>query len=217
MALLNFMTNFASALLLVLVFLTFMLVDDQYNGGPRSRWERAENKSRAKKFQAEDDDATEEESCSKRLQYILCCCTSFNQKEEEENHNPKLKIGIRQAINRSIMQYIVLKTKICIFSSILVFIVLMALQIPLAGLIALVSFVLNYIPNFGPAVATFLPIPVVLLDSSLTSAQGVLAVLLPALVHGLVGNLLEPVLFSKNKEIDLHVSIFMQLNNILFE
>ena len=159
----------------------------------------------------------EEESCSKRLQYILCCCTSFNQKEEEENHNPKLKIGIRQAINRSIMQYIVLKTKICIFSSILVFIVLMALQIPLAGLIALVSFVLNYIPNFGPAVATFLPIPVVLLDSSLTSAQGVLAVLLPALVHGLVGNLLEPVLFSKNKEIDLHVSIFMQLNNISFE
>ena len=102
------------------------------------------------------------------------------------------------------MQYIVLKTKICAVASVLVFFILTSLSIPLAGLIALVSFVLNYVPNFGPAVATILPIPVVLLDTSLTSLQGVLAVLLPALVHGIVGNVLEPVLFAANKDIDLH-------------
>ena len=102
------------------------------------------------------------------------------------------------------MQYIVLKTKICALASVVVFIIFLILKVPLGGLIALVSFVLNYIPNFGPAVATLLPVPIVLLDTSLTSSQGLLAVLLPGLVHAIIGNVLEPVLFRANKDIDLH-------------
>jgi len=102
------------------------------------------------------------------------------------------------------MQYIVLKTKICALASVVVFIIFSILKVPLGGLIALVSFVLNYIPNFGPAVATLLPVPIVLLDTSLTSSQGLLAVLLPGLVHAIIGNVLEPVLFHANKDIDLH-------------
>jgi predicted PurR-regulated permease PerM len=227
-ALLGFMTNFASALLLVLVFLTFMLVDDQYNEGPRSRWEKNNNqnnnqnknnhkgnkKNVLKKMKTTDFEDTlekeekeevlvEELSCVERVYWYVCCCYQ-DDKTDLVNLQTNEYIGIRQAINSSIMQYIVLKTKICVFASILVFFMLTILSIPLAGLIAITSFVLNYIPNFGPAVATLLPIPVVLLDADLSSAQGVLAILLPALVHGLVGNLLEPVLFKANKEIDLH-------------
>lgn len=212
--LLNFMSNFASSLLLVLVFLTFMLVDDQLNDGPRERWEKtASLLGDASKipqviFDHDSDgvyDATRDEerkrSCCEKIWYIFCCCDDAHNNEHQEEDN---EIGIRQAINRSIMQYIVLKTKICALASTLVFLILSSLGIPLAGLIALVSFVMNYIPNFGPAVATVLPVPIVLLDNSLTNTQGVLAILLPALVHGIIGNVLEPILFHANKDIDLH-------------
>lgn len=201
--LLSFMTSFASSLLLVLVFLTFMLVDDQLNDGPGERWERnaRRKKDDGSGSNVKEDDGNDSKSRTVwgKVWYVLCCC-------EDGRNNGVItdNIGIRQAINRSIMQYIVLKTKICALASILVFLILTSLSIPLAGLISLVSFVLNYIPNFGPAIATILPVPVVLLDTTLSNTQGVLAILLPGLVHGIVGNLLEPVLFHTNKDIDLH-------------
>lgn len=197
--LLSFMASFASNLLLVLVFLTFLLVDDQLNAGPRERESILLNKKINKELKK-----IKKKSCSESFWYFACCCSSPFGGKDELTIEDEREISIRQAINRSIMQYIVLKTKICALASVVVFIIFSILKVPLGGLIALVSFVLNYIPNFGPAVATLLPVPIVLLDTSLTSSQGLLAVLLPGLVHAIIGNVLEPVLFHANKDIDLH-------------
>jgi hypothetical protein len=71
-------------------------------------------------------------------------------------------------------------------------------------MIALLSFFLNYIPNFGPFIATLLPIPIVLLDSSISQATGVLAILIPAFIHMVVGNVIEPVVFMQDDAIDMH-------------
>lgn len=58
--------------------------------------------------------------------------------------------------------------------------------------------------------ATLLPLPVVLLDPKLSTAQTVLAIALPGAVHTAVGNVIEPKLFGDRLE--LHpVTVLMAL------
>jgi predicted PurR-regulated permease PerM len=54
------------------------------------------------------------------------------------------------------------------------------------------TFVLNFIPNVGSLIAMALPIPVIMVDQELSFAQYSAALLLPVLVQGYVGNVLEP-------------------------
>ena len=61
------------------------------------------------------------------------------------------------------------------------------------------TFMLNFIPNLGSAIAVLLPLPVILLDAvddKLTVLQMTLALLLPAIIQLSVGNGLEPVMFG---------------------
>jgi AI-2 transport protein TqsA len=78
------------------------------------------------------------------------------------------------------------------------------LQVPLAGMWGLLTFLLNYIPNFGFVVAVLIPMPFILLDPSMKSHQMVLSFVLPSMIHFIVGNLIEPWFFYKNKDIQLH-------------
>ena len=54
------------------------------------------------------------------------------------------------------------------------------------------TFLLNFIPNIGSAVAMLLPVPVVLLTGEISVTTKIVALGLPALVQFLVGNVLEP-------------------------
>ena len=49
------------------------------------------------------------------------------------------------------------------------------------------AFLLNFIPNIGPVVAVLVPLPVVLLDPTLSSAQAILAFVLPTIMQTLIG------------------------------
>jgi len=64
------------------------------------------------------------------------------------------------------------------------------------------AFWLNFIPNVGAVVAVLLPMPLVVLDPAISTAGMVLAFLLPFLVHSVVGNVLEPLVFGQS--LDLH-------------
>ena len=60
----------------------------------------------------------------------------------------------------------------------------------------MLTFLLNFIPNIGSMVAIVMPIPIILVDPSLSVTAKTFAVLIPTLVQGFVGNVLEPVLFG---------------------
>merc|ERR1719231_1130893 len=95
-----------------------------------------------------------------------------------------------------ISHYISLKTMLSFMTGVAVAIILLLVQIKLAVLFGIMSFVLNYIPNVGSVIAMFLPTPVVLLDPALENWQQVMAFVGPGLVQGYVGNVLEPSVFG---------------------
>ena len=104
-------------------------------------------------------------------------------------------------VDRQVRQYLVLKTAVCLGVGLLVGVIFSLLQLELAFLFGLVTFVANYVPNVGAIFATVLPLPLVLLDPSVSGAQQLLAFLLPLGAHMLVGNVLEPKLFGSSMEL----------------
>ena len=59
----------------------------------------------------------------------------------------------------------------------------------------------QFIPNVGALIAVAAPMPLVLFSPSFGVGAMVLAALLPLLVHVLVGNLLEPIVFGRAMEL----------------
>lgn len=101
-----------------------------------------------------------------------------------------------EEIESMIEHYITLKTALSIATGAVVAIILLIIGIQLAVLFGVFTFLLNFIPNIGSMMAMVLPLPVVLLDSSLETWQQVAAFVGPGLVQGYVGNILEPTVFG---------------------
>mmetsp|Transcript_45346 Transcript_45346/g.142174 ORF Transcript_45346/g.142174 Transcript_45346/m.142174 type:complete len:552 (-) Transcript_45346:1477-3132(-) len=104
-------------------------------------------------------------------------------------------------IDLQIRRYIRLKTLICTMVGVFAGLAYWVLGVDLAFLWALLTFFLQYIPNVGPIVATFMPMPLVILDPTLTIPAKVSAFMLPGLVHAVIGNLFEPRLFGDQFEL----------------
>ena len=104
--------------------------------------------------------------------------------------------SMRGQIERRIQSYIAVTFLISATTGILVGLTLGLLGVQFAWLFGVLAFVLNFIPNVGSAIATLLPMPVVLLDPSMALWVKVMAFLLPGAIQFLLGNLLAPKLLG---------------------
>lgn len=104
--------------------------------------------------------------------------------------------GVLADIDLKVKNYIVVKTGLSVFMGVLVGLVLQSLGVSLAFVLGLLTVLLNFIPNVGSIVATFLPLPVILVDPSISTAAALMAFILPALIHFVIGNILEPKLLG---------------------
>ena len=105
--------------------------------------------------------------------------------------------GILQEIETMTTGYIGLKTALSALTGAIVATILFLLQVKMAVMFGLLSFMLNYIPNVGSMIAMFLPMPIVLVDDNLALYQKIGAFVGPGAVQAYVGNALEPVMFGK--------------------
>ena len=105
--------------------------------------------------------------------------------------------GILPEIETMTTGYIGLKTKLSLLTGVLTGAILGLLGVRLAALFGILAFVLNYIPNVGSMIAMFLPMPIVLVDDSLSTVMKVLAFILPGGVQAVIGNVVEPAQFGK--------------------
>ncbi|MCP5058052.1 MAG: AI-2E family transporter [bacterium] len=109
-----------------------------------------------------------------------------------------------------VQTYLLSKIVVSAVTGLLVGLTLLILDIPLAMVFGLLAFLLNFIPNIGSAIATLLPLPVVLVDPNVSSLAAILAIAIPGGIQGVVGNVIEPRMMGD--ALDLHpISILMSL------
>lgn len=119
-----------------------------------------------------------------------------------EGKDPKRKIKKEFLIvSQKITQYVRTKLATSFLTAILVWIVLKIVGVDLAGMIGVLTFLLNFIPSIGSLVAILLPLPIVLLEHGLGLPLAA-AMLIPAIIQFSVGNILEPKLMGDS--LDLH-------------
>lgn len=119
--------------------------------------------------------------------------------------------GVLTQINTQVRRYIVVKTLINIGVGLFTSTVMLIFGVDFALLIGLLTFFLNYIPNFGALIATVMPILVTLLQ---TGSLGLTAIVAGLLIvgHSLIGNLVEPKLLGKS----LRLSPLLVLISLIF-
>jgi AI-2 transport protein TqsA len=108
--------------------------------------------------------------------------------------------GIYAEIESAIREYIVTKTAISAVAGVLVGTILWMMGLRMAVLFGLLAFMLNFIPNVGPIVASLLPIPIAF--AQFENPWMVLPVVaLPGTVHMTIGNFVEPKLMGRGLEL----------------
>eukprot|EP00668_Euglena_longa_P015495 GGOE01019580.1.p1 GENE.GGOE01019580.1~~GGOE01019580.1.p1 ORF type:complete len:629 (-),score=188.07 GGOE01019580.1:200-1921(-) len=101
-----------------------------------------------------------------------------------------------EKINLQVREYIQIKTLISVLVGLTVWIIWQRLGVECSLILALLTGLANYVPTFGPFVATLFPLPLVLLDPDMTVSSKVLAFALPLCLHTFVGNFVEPVILG---------------------
>ena len=81
-------------------------------------------------------------------------------------------------------------------TGILVGIIYWSLGLDLAFIFGTLTFLLNFIPTIGSIIAILLPLPVAFLQFDLP-IMIILVIVLPIIVHTIIGNIIEPKVFGK--------------------
>jgi predicted PurR-regulated permease PerM len=137
---------------------------------------------------------------------LLLCLYMLSTREpptEEEMYKDPSIMTMFEKITSKVKHYVVLKTALSMLTGGAVAFLLAIMKVRLFVLFGLMTFMLNFIPTLGSLIAMILPIPIIMVDTVddhpfpewLRKSCGVL---LPALVQGYVGNILEPAVFGKS-------------------
>jgi AI-2 transport protein TqsA len=115
-----------------------------------------------------------------------------------------------QEIDRHVRGYISLKTAISLVTGGIFGLVLWLFGVPMAFTFGTLAFLLNFIPNVGPILATVLPLPLVLLEPNAGIGWMFATMLIASAVQLISGNFVEPKLMGNSS--DLHpVTILLAL------
>ncbi len=118
--------------------------------------------------------------------------------------------GIWAEVRDSSQRYIVTKIGTSAVTGVLTGLILASLGVQPALTFGLLAFLLNFIPSLGSIVATLLPLPILLIDPSISPGTGVAAIVLPGIVQFSIGNLIEPRVMGRS--LDLHpVTVILAL------
>jgi len=103
---------------------------------------------------------------------------------------PEDRSSFFTGIERQISYYLIIKILVSLLAAGVTWIVLKITGTEMAGMFAVLTFVLNFIPNIGPFIATLLPMPVLFLQYGL-DWHIIAAIILLTGTHFVIGNVLE--------------------------
>ncbi len=105
------------------------------------------------------------------------------------------------SVEKNISFYLIVKIAVSIMAAFCVWVALSLLNTELASMFALLTFLLNFIPNIGPSIATILPLPVLFLQYGF-DWHLILALILVTAVHFIIGNVLETKWLGKSMDLN---------------
>ena len=109
--------------------------------------------------------------------------------------------GVWSKIESQIRSYIVTKTVISLFTGGLFGFVLWLFGIPLAFVFGVLAFLLNFIPNVGPVIASLLPMPLIFLNPDLSLTSMLTVASLAGMIQFGSGNIVEPKIMGDSFEL----------------
>ncbi|MCO8125253.1 AI-2E family transporter [Stieleria sp. TO1_6] len=113
-------------------------------------------------------------------------------------------------IDTQIRSYLGLKTVISIFTGLAFGTALWLFGVPMAFTFGVLAFLLNFVPNVGPIVASLLPVPLIVLDPVGSMAWMIAAISVTCTIQAISGNVVEPKIMGDSS--DLHpVTILLAL------
>ncbi|TWU44189.1 AI-2 transport protein TqsA [Novipirellula aureliae] len=113
-------------------------------------------------------------------------------------------------IDEQVRSYLGLKTLISIFTGFAFGISLWMFGVPMAFTFGVLAFLLNFVPNVGPLIASLLPIPLIILDPTGSIGWMVAAISVSCAIQAISGNVIEPKIMGDSS--DLHpVTILVAL------
>jgi AI-2 transport protein TqsA len=118
-----------------------------------------------------------------------------------------LSPGILKSVEIQVRRYLVLMVLISAATGLLAGLTLWALGVQFPWVFGFLTFLLNFIPNIGPFVATLLPIPVLLMNPGMSLPVVTLAIALPASIHFILGGIVLTRL--QGKTLDLHPGVLL--------
>ncbi|KAL0589405.1 hypothetical protein ABG067_002624 [Albugo candida] len=112
--------------------------------------------------------------------------------------------GVWSRMDRDIQRFVSLKCFVSLFVAVLVTIVYVWLNVGLAIVWGILTFILNWIPNVGAIIASALPMVIIIITPSnlMSPMEKFLAIVLPMSFHMFVGNFIEPKVFGRKLELD---------------
>ena len=128
----------------------------------------------------------------------------------ERHENEKKLSNTFKAITEQIQRYIILKISINLATGIVVWIFLAILGVDFAFIWGLFTFLFNFIPTIGSAIALILPVTMTLLEFGSITFTAVIALILIA-IQTLSFNLIEPNLIGKRLNLNPLLILFSVL------
>jgi AI-2 transport protein TqsA len=95
-------------------------------------------------------------------------------------------------IDTQVRSYLSVKTVISIFTGLAFGITLRLFGVPMAFTFGVLAFLLNFVPNVGPLVASLLPIPLIILDPTGSVGWMVATIVAISTIQMVSGNVIEP-------------------------
>lgn len=117
-----------------------------------------------------------------------------------ETHQQRLPKIVGE-IEDQIRQYLVMKTVISALTGLAFGFVLWLFGVPLAILFGFLAFLLNFIPNIGPLIATLFPIPLLVLNEQISFSAAIVCILLIGSIQFVSGNVIETRIMGKSFDV----------------
>jgi len=107
------------------------------------------------------------------------------------------KIGILEEIKSNTRKYVSNKLVLSLATGLVTYVILKLFSVEMAFMFAMFTFLLNFIPNIGSAIAVLLPLPVLLLQFDF-GYQIVIVLALLLAIQTFFGNILEPKMMGES-------------------